>query len=431
MSAAAAAACGISLLGSDDCEVVQRVLCVLDGEPCLVHPSPSACVARECAAALERVLVRDPDNLPAVFVLRTLAQISPSFCKPRAIYFARPRMQKFCARVLRTGHPSVAAGTALAERLANRAEVELHKHSLHFVAVWAEWVQQDSATAVRLLRVLSDAGFLPAMHNLGVAYFKGTGVAQDRAAALELFQRAAGDVDAGGGLHVGALFCVAVSLSRFEHHNKRGKALYQAAADAGHPAAMYNLARAYRCGDGVEEDHVRAVALFKLCAETGDPDAMISLGFCYEAGIGSERDAARAAAMYKRAADECSDSNALRCLGVCYANGNGVPKDENRAATLFRRASDAGDARAAAMLATCLENGAGVAVDKHAAAALYWHGVEGGDPCAMFNAACRLVVGQQPWPRDVRLAAALLKRAADCGSREARMAVDHILEFPP
>eukprot|EP01105_Mastigella_eilhardi_P003826 TRINITY_DN1498_c0_g1_i1.p1 TRINITY_DN1498_c0_g1~~TRINITY_DN1498_c0_g1_i1.p1 ORF type:complete len:230 (+),score=37.46 TRINITY_DN1498_c0_g1_i1:425-1114(+) len=197
--------------------------------------------------------------------------------KPRAIYFARPRMQKFCARVLRTGHPSVAAGTALAERLANRAEVGLHKHSLHFVAVWAEWVQHDSAAAVRLLRVLSYAGFLPAMHNLGVAYFKGTGVAQDRAAALELFQRAAGDVDAGGGLHVGALFCVAVYLSRFKD-NKRGMALYQAAADAGHPAAMFNVACCHVVGRQPWPRDVRlAAALLKRAADCGSREARVTV----------------------------------------------------------------------------------------------------------------------------------------------------------
>ena len=82
----------------------------------------------------------------------------------------------------------------------------------------------------------ADHGDVPSMHNLGVIYAKGLGVAQDYARAREWFEKA---------------------------------------ADKGHRDAMFAVGLHYSIGLGVAQDHARAREWFEKAADKGDEHAPI------------------------------------------------------------------------------------------------------------------------------------------------------------
>eukprot|EP01105_Mastigella_eilhardi_P023856 TRINITY_DN6089_c0_g1_i3.p1 TRINITY_DN6089_c0_g1~~TRINITY_DN6089_c0_g1_i3.p1 ORF type:complete len:296 (+),score=66.94 TRINITY_DN6089_c0_g1_i3:70-957(+) len=184
----------------DDLAVVRRVLQRLDAEPraALAHPVPPGSCAFACATALEAVLARDPDYLPALFMLRTLCLVSPKLSTSKVpMHFARHEMTQQIYRITRESHRCLAEGNALAAELLETNSVE---YSLHFAGLWAYWVREEHALAACIFRRLADAGNTSGMHNLGVSHAFGLGVPRDFSAAAALFRRAA---EAG---HTGALF---------------------------------------------------------------------------------------------------------------------------------------------------------------------------------------------------------------------------------
>eukprot|EP01105_Mastigella_eilhardi_P023855 TRINITY_DN6089_c0_g1_i2.p1 TRINITY_DN6089_c0_g1~~TRINITY_DN6089_c0_g1_i2.p1 ORF type:complete len:371 (+),score=97.14 TRINITY_DN6089_c0_g1_i2:70-1182(+) len=355
----------------DDLAVVRRVLQRLDAEPraALAHPVPPGSCAFACATALEAVLARDPDYLPALFMLRTLCLVSPKLSTSKVpMHFARHEMTQQIYRITRESHRCLAEGNALAAELLETNSVE---YSLHFAGLWAYWVREEHALAACIFRRLADAGNTSGMHNLGVSHAFGLGVPRDFSAAAALFRRAA---EAG---HTGALFNLAVCAKNGDGVPRdfaAAAAMFQRAAEAGDVAAVYCLARCYRSGDGVPRDDTRAAVLFSLAADAGDSEAQVALGLCYELGAGVTRDGARAAELYALAAGN-DNTNALRNLGVCRMHGIGVDRDE------------AGCGKAA------------------------------------FNLAAMFLEGELV-AKDARLAVKLLRRAVACGCDEGKHALE-------
>ena len=88
---------------------------------------------------------------------------------------------------------------------------------------------------VPTLTAMAEAGNADAQNNLGVMYEKGTGVAQDYAAAVSWYRKA---------------------------------------ADQGYAAAQYNLGVMYANGTGVAQDYVQAHKWLNLGATSGYADAV-------------------------------------------------------------------------------------------------------------------------------------------------------------
>jgi uncharacterized protein len=121
-----------------------------------------------------------------------------------------------------------------------------------------------------------EQGFASAQYNVGVAYVKGQGVAQDYAQAV---------------------------------------AWFRSAADLGSARAQTNLGVAYEYGSGVPQDHVQAVAWYRKAADQGLATAQYYLGGMYENGQGVPQDHVQAVAWFclaaARAPDAASRSNAV------------------------------------------------------------------------------------------------------------------------
>jgi hypothetical protein len=85
----------------------------------------------------------------------------------------------------------------------------------------------------------------------------------------------------------------------------RAAAFLEKASEAGDPEAMFELARMYERGIGVEQDVDKALALFRKSADEGFADAINDLGFLhYQGGLGIARDPKKAIELFGQAADQ-------------------------------------------------------------------------------------------------------------------------------
>jgi hypothetical protein len=116
---------------------------------------------------------------------------------------------------------------------------------------------------MRLLARAGEAGFTPAMVDLGIMYNHGLGIPAD-------FPKAA--------------------------------MWYKRAADLGNPVGMTSLGYLHEHGTGASKDEFAAAALYRKAADLGNPMAIHNLGAMYERGKGVERrDPERAADLVLRA----------------------------------------------------------------------------------------------------------------------------------
>ena len=118
------------------------------------------------------------------------------------------------------------------------------------------------------------------------------------------------------------------------------------AADRGHLAAQWNLARLYRQGDIIAADPVKALTYFRIVADQHDPNrvrdrrsaitvaALVEVADIYRAGeplADLVPDPRRASAIYKLAATLYGDARAQHRLGMMYLTGEGVRQHIGRA----------------------------------------------------------------------------------------------------
>jgi len=115
----------------------------------------------------------------------------------------------------------------------------------------AAYNRGDYATALRLLRPLADQGGAAAQHILGVMYFVGQDVPQNRSEAIRL---------------------------------------YRLAAERGNAHAQDSLGFVYLDGVEVRQDYAEAVKWFSKAADQGNIDAQFNLGVMYELGRGVPQD---------------------------------------------------------------------------------------------------------------------------------------------
>ena len=153
----------------------------------------------------------------------------------------------------------------------------------------------------------------------GIAYFNGTGVAQDYPKAAQLFQQAWAD---------------------------------------GHMKAPRYLGIMAEEGLGVKADYAKALSYYKAASDAGDITAAARIGWLYERGLGVKSNAAEALKWYLKAAvtPEESAKNihprvlALSRLGYMYEKGLGVKQDVNQAKVWYQLAAKDDDVASIAAL---------------------------------------------------------------------------------
>lgn len=137
------------------------------------------------------------------------------------------------------------------------------------------------------------------LYNLGLMYFLGNDVPEDKAEAARCYRKA---------------------------------------ADQGLAQAQFSLGDMLQKGDGIPENKAEAVGWFRKAGDQGYGRAQFKLGVLYYTGEGVPEDKVEAVEWFRKAAEQ-GDTAAQNNLGVMYVNGEGVPRDPAEAARLFRQAS--------------------------------------------------------------------------------------------
>jgi TPR repeat protein len=243
--------------------------------------------------------------------------------------------------------------------------------------------QMDAKTKRELFAVFqtgADHGDLASMTNLGLAYSKGDGVAQDYAKAREWFEKAADKGVASGMSNLGQLY---VNGHGVAQDYPKAREWFEKGADMGDASAMSFLGWLYANGLGVAQDYATARNWYEKAADMGDASAMSFLGQLYANGLGVAQDYAKARDWYEKAADK-GDASAMSNLGGVYYNGDGVAQDYPNAREWFEKAADMGDASAMSFIGGLYANGLGVAQDYARARNWYEKAADNGDASAMF-----------------------------------------------
>ncbi len=134
-------------------------------------------------------------------------------------------------------------------------------------------LKEDGKELLRQNVLLAETGDVNAIHHVGVAYFYGYGIKQNR---------------------------------------EKGLILLRIAAQKGNPCTQYMLGKLYQNGGLVKPDCEKEKELFEMAAEHGDFDAQYELGGLYKKGIVYQdrtivpKDTDKAKEWYKKAAQDAS-----------------------------------------------------------------------------------------------------------------------------
>ena len=181
---------------------------------------------------------------------------------------------------------------------------------------------------------------------------------------------------------------------------------------------LYQKARQYSEGNGVEQSDEKAAVYYQLAADQGHAGAQARLGFLYMDGIGVEQSYEKAEKYLRSAADQ-GDVNGQYGLGILYANGFGVGQSYEKAAEYYRSAADRGHAYAQYSLGWFYDKGAGVEQSYEKAAEYYRLAADQGHAAAQAELG-RLYADGDGVEQSFEKAAEYMQLAADQGNAYAQ-----------
>jgi hypothetical protein len=121
---------------------------------------------------------------------------------------------------------------------------------------------------------------------------------------------------------------------------------WQKAAAQKFPPAEYDLGIAYGRGDGVAKDAEQGIKWCRMAADAGLPVAQEFIGALYAMPHGSlQQDYTQVFKWFKAAADQ-DYPHAEYLLALCYRDGKGTPTNSSKSIVWFQRAASNGVANA-------------------------------------------------------------------------------------
>ena len=168
-------------------------------------------------------------------------------------------------------------------------------------------------------------------------------------------------------------------LEQFFHWTRR-------AAEAGIPEAMYLLAIAYRNGMGTEKDVEQYFNWTKKAAEADIPEAIFPLALAYMSGYGTEKDLEKFFHWVEKAAG-VNNPNAMFFLSFAYKEGKGTQKDPKQFFHWIEKAAKADDRDAMLVLSLAYKESEGTEQDLEQYFQWTKKAAEANYPEAMFNLA--------------------------------------------
>ncbi|WP_262975344.1 tetratricopeptide repeat protein [Pseudoalteromonas piscicida] len=221
---------------------------------------------------------------------------------------------------------------------------------------YGQGVAQSDKKAVEYFQLAAEQGEAGAQFNLGVMYERGKGVAQSDEKAVEYFQLAAEQGDADAQCNLGVMYEFGQGVAQSD---EKAVEYYRLAAEQGNASGQFCLGVMYRQGKGVAQSDEKAVEYYRLAAEQGNALAQCNLGNLYRQGKGVAQSDDKAVEYYRLAVAQ-GDARGQCNLGLMYINGKGVAQSDEKAVKYFRLAAEQENVRALFSLAYCYFQGKGV-----------------------------------------------------------------------
>gem|GEM_PF-1109155 len=133
----------------------------------------------------------------------------------------------------------------------------------------------------------------------------------------------------------------------------------RALAERGNIRAMYDLALAYKSGEGVNKDAEQFFAWMRKAALAGYQDGMLDVAWAYADGEGVDPNTRLFFEWMKKAAEASEDSEAIFNLALAYNDGKGTEKDDKQFFEWIKKAAEKNHREAMYHLAAAYEEGIG------------------------------------------------------------------------
>lgn len=206
----------------------------------------------------------------------------------------------------------------------------------------------DYAAAIPVFREVAELGLPDAKCKLALCYEQGTGVEQNKARAMELYQEAAA-ADHPLALLRLTMVCI-VEQDEYARGREYAKRVLDVSPEHAQLAHHY-LGLGFLWDESVSSRFRHAKEHLQKAAELGDAESARRLAILYyNGGEGVEQNYILTRKWAKVAAEQ-DDTEALGLLGTLFADGLGVEKDPQRAYSYFKKASDLGDGDASMRIA--------------------------------------------------------------------------------
>jgi TPR repeat protein len=183
-------------------------------------------------------------------------------------------------------------------------------------------------------------------------------------------------------------------------------------AETGDAEAMYELARCYRWGHGVEHDMDKAIEWFKKSAEKDYQWAYFQLGRLHARDKPERTNQLYAFDCFKKALGV--NARSYYRLAYCYQYYEEVTSDMDKALELYQKASELGDPAADCMLGDWYAAGTHVAKNLKKAEEFYQKALTRDVPRYWYEVGQRYLCGRQVLKDPVQ-AIAIFERAAERG----------------
>ncbi len=167
-------------------------------------------------------------------------------------------------------------------------------------------IEGDAQTAA--LKQRAEKGDAVAQYDYASRLASGRGVAQDQAAAVVWFGKAAGKGMAQAQYRLGAALEKGIGTPR---DAKRAAFYYEKAASQGHVRAMHNLGVVLAEGMDGKPDYAAAAQWFRRAAEYGVLDSQFNLAILYARGLGVSQDLGQSYVWFSIAAQQ-GDASAAK-----------------------------------------------------------------------------------------------------------------------
>ena len=193
------------------------------------------------------------------------------------------------------------------------------------------------------LEASAASGNATAQFKLGRAYFRGDGLAFDKAKAHEWILKSAEQGNPSAINTMGYFYCQGIVLEKDE-----AKAIewFRKGAEAGSAKSQLNLGLMLRQGKTIPLDNSESLKWLEMAVSTGDPDAVRTYGQLLFLGDSLIMPDRKKAFPFVLKSAEAGDAASQNMVGVAYRDGDGTKKDDENAKEWFLKAALQNDPKA-------------------------------------------------------------------------------------